>query len=381
MPSGQSVLSPIIYLRRNLRRIFPTLMVIMLAVTLVCSIVTIVGTIDKTVYTLYGYNRYLTGLTPRNSLQVDSVELDKIRALPELGKLFNAHSYQTQVKTIFGKMPFPIFGLEPEARQMLMERCRVRLKAGRLVEEGKPECVLSADVAQNLGLKIGDTVCYPESEDSYAPLPVKLVGVLDGPVWIGITSKLLVDTYSPLTWSGYLAFAPDRSAAAQTRLDDAIERVVTKGKARVWRFSGLVKETRSALANLYLILNIVITIIVISISFVCGLLSSIYFTQRLPEIATLSAIGYPRSRLLNRAAWETVLLCIAGWILGSAFTVTLLWIVRETVMAPRGLILEPFDPRALLFTLPLPVAIGIFAIATIALRLASLDPVSIIERR
>lgn len=381
MPSGHSVLSPIVYLRRNVRRVFPTLMVIMLAVTLVCSIVTIVGTIDKTVFTLYGYNRYLTGLTPRNALRVDEGELKKVRALPELGKLYNAHSYQTQVKTIFGKMPFPIFGLEPEARQMLMERCRVKLKTGRMLEDGKPECVMSAEVAQNLGLKIGDTVCYPESEDSFAPIPVKLVGLLDGPVWIGMTSKLLVDTYSPFTWSGYLAFAPERSPAAQTRLDDAIERVVNKGHARIWRFSGLVRETRSALANLYLILNIVITIIVISISFVCGLLSNIYFTQRLPEIATLSAIGYPRSRLLNRAAWETVLLCLAGWILGSAFTVSLLWIVRETLMTPRGLILEPFDPRALMFTLPLPVAIGTFAIVTIALRLSSLDPVSIIERR
>lgn len=381
MLSNSTVLSPILYLRRNIRRVLPTMLVIVLAVTLVCSIVTIVGTIDKTVFTLYGYNRYLTGVTPRNALRVNEDELVKVRALPELGKLYQAHSYQTQVKTIFGKMPFPLFGLEPEARALLMERCQIRLKSGRLIEENKPECMMSAEVAQNLGLKIGDNVCYPESEDSFAPVPIKLVGLLEGVVWIGLTSRALVDRLSPFTWAGYLAFAPTYSDAAQSRLDDAIERVVSKGNARVWRFSGLVKETQSALTNLYLILNIVIVIIVVSISFVCGLLSNIYFTQRLPEIATLSAIGYPRSRLFRRAAWETVILCLFGWILGSIVTISLLWVVKLIFMAPRGLILEPFDLHALAFTLPLPVFIGFFAIVTIAVRLNSLDPVSIIERR
>ena len=381
MPSTHSVLSPVLYLRRNVRRVLPTMLVIVLAVTLVCSIVTIVGTIDKTVFTLYGYNRYLTGITPRNALRVNEEELAKIRALPEIGKFYQAHSYQTQVKTIFGKMPFPLFGLEPEARQMLMDRCHVHLKSGRLIEEGEPECMMSAQVAQNLGFKIGDNVCYPEAEDSFAPVPIKLVGLLEGDVWIGMTSRALVDRLSPFTWAGYLAFAPTKDDTAQRHLDDAIERVVNKGHARVWRFSGLVKETQSALTNLYLILNIVIVIIVVSISFVCGLLSNIYFTQRLPEIATLSAIGYPRSRLLNRAAWETILLCLFGWIFGSLFTVSLLWTVKQIFMTPRGLILEPFDLHALMFTLPLPFAIGFFAIVTIALRLNSLDPVSIIERR
>src|SRR5262249_31605325 len=151
--------------RRNLNKTLPMAFVIMLAVTLVASVVSIVHSIDQTVYTLYGYNRYLTGLTPRNALTVYPTEGEKIRKLPELGALYPAHSYQVMVKTIFGKMFFTIFGLEPEGRKTLMERCGVTLSQGRLPEDGKPEAVISEEVAKNLGLKIGDVLLKPEAED------------------------------------------------------------------------------------------------------------------------------------------------------------------------------------------------------------------------
>jgi hypothetical protein len=55
--------------------------------------------------------------------------------------------------------------------------------------------------------------------------------------------------------------------------------------------------------------------------------------------------------------------------------------VRDLFLAPKGLVLNVQDPVAAAFTLPLPITIVIFAVATIGLRLSTLDPVSIIERR
>lgn len=375
------ILSPFVYFRRNLGRTMPIVFVITLAVVLVAGVVSIVNSIDLTVFTLYGYNRYITGLTPRNALVIDPAEVAKVRKLPELGMLYPTHSYQTLVKTTFGKMPFPIFGMDAKGRDELMRRAQIRLTEGRMVKDGEPEAVISDSIARNLGLKVGDILSKPTSEDSYAPIEVKLVGLLHGPVWLGLTSKALVDLYSPFTFTGYLAFSPNNDQAQQRRLDVAIDHVINKGKARVWKFAGLVRETRSALSNLYLILNIVIGIIVFAISFVCGLLANIYFTQRLPEIATLSAIGYSRGQLLRRALGDTALLCIVGWLIGLVLTVGLLSLVQQIALAPKGLMLNPADWQAFRFTLPLPITITLFAVVTIGLRLKTLDPVSIIERR
>jgi hypothetical protein len=377
----ESVLSPLLYCRRNLGKTLPMAFVITLAVTLVASVVSIVRSIDLTVYTLYGYNRYLTGLTPRNSLAIDDDVVAKVKASPDLGLLCATHSYQVMVKTIFGKMPLPLFGLNREGREELMARSHQHIVQGRMVIEGQPEAVVADAVARNLGLKVGDIISQPSATDAYAPVPIRLVGLLHGPVWLGLTSKSFVDANSPYTFTGYLAFAKTRSVAQQRKLDHEIEKAVDKGKARVWQFSGLVNETKSALSNLYLILDIVVAIIVFAISFVSGLLSNIYFTQRLPEIATLSAIGYSRARLLRRAVEETALLCTLGWLLGIGLTVALMTAVRDLFLAPKGLVLNVQDPVAAAFTLPLPITIVIFAVATIGLRLSTLDPVSIIERR
>ena len=153
-----------------------------------------------------------------------------------------------------------------------------------------------------------------------------------------------MDRESPYNFVGYLAFARTGSAADQARLADAIDRSLNKGKGRVWKFAGLVQEAQSALSNLYLIMNIVIGIIVFAISFVCGLLFNIYFTQRMPEIAMLSAIGYARAQLILRAIGETIALCLFGWALGGLVTFGLLLAIREAFMAPRGLLLNPVDP-------------------------------------
>lgn len=374
-------LHPLTYFRRNLGRALPISFVIMLAVALVAGVVSIVHSIDLTVFTLYGYSRYLTGLTPRNALEIDSQQLKRVQSLPDAGYLFPTHSYNLMVKTIFGKMPLPLFGLSASGRAMILQRAHIHLAAGRMPAHGATEAVLSTAVARNIGAHIGSIIAGPSSQDDYAPEPIRLVGLLDGPVWLGLTSRSMVDRLSPFTFTGCMVFARSADPAAQRRVDREVSAVLDKGQTREWTYSYLVREEKSALSNLYLILHIVVGIIVFSIAFMCGLLANIYYTQRLPEIATLSAIGYSRSRLLWRAVGETAILTSVGWLLGVAGTVGMLALLLDLELRPRGLLLNIMDPGAFTFTLPLPAAILLFALLTIGVRLRTLDPVGIIERR
>ena len=353
--------------------------VITVAVALVASVVTLVASIDLTVMTMYGYNRYFTVVTPRNALEV-SEEVDAaIQREPLTSRVYTGKPAFTFVKTIFGKMPFVVFGVEPEARDELIRRCGLRLASGRLPEENKPEVALSAEIARNRRLKLGDVVLKPELEDSYAIVPVKLVGTFEGPVWLAISTRSFIQGHFPVSPGGRLVLAA--SADQQGALDRALERNIDKARGRVWTYHGLVRETRDALSSLYLIMNVVIGIIVFSIAFLLGMLSSIYFTQRLPEFATLAAIGYQRSGLLGRVLGEISLLCVMGWVLGSALCFLVLTVIEAWVMHPRGLLLDPLDLSAYRYTLPLPVAIIGFSLVAIWNRLRTLDPVSIIERR
>ena len=352
---------------------------ITVAVALVASVVTLVGSIDLTVLTMYGYNRYFTVVTPRNALDVIPEVENVIRQEPLADRVFTAKPAFTFVKTIFGKMPFVVFGVTPEARDEMMRRCGLKLASGRLPGENQPEVALSEEIARNRRLKLGDVVLEPEIEDSYSIVPMKLVGTFSGPVWLAVTSRSFIEGHFPVAPRGRLVVAD--SLDLQGALDHSLEKKVDKARGRVWTYHGLVKETREALSSLYLIMNVVIGIIVFSIAFLLGMLSSIYFTQRLPEFATLAAIGYQRSGLLARVVAEITLLCSLGWILGSILTFAVLSGIKAWIMYPRGLLLNPLDWAAYRYTLPLPIAIIGFSVVAIWNRLRTLDPVSIIERR
>jgi len=375
----RSPLSPWLYFRRNPGKTLPVAFVIVVSVALVASVVSLVDSIDLTVLTMYGYQKHFAVVTPRNALAVSPEIADVLRRQPRVAEIYPARPAFTVVKTIFGKMPFVVFGLPPEGRQCALARCGLRVASGRLPEEGKPEVALHADIARNRRLRLGDVVLEPDSEDSYSIVPMKLVGTFEGPVWLAMTSESFIRRHFPVAVQGYVVFA--RNAAEQRVLDRALDRAVDNRRARVWTYATLVKDTKDALSSLYLIMTVVIAIIVFAIAFLTGMLANIYFTQRLPEFATLAAIGYQRRALLLRVLGETGLLCLIGWALGSVVTVGVLYGIKAWIMTPRGMLLDPFDFAAYRFTIPLPLTIAAFALIAIGRRLWRLDPVSVIERR
>jgi putative ABC transport system permease protein/lipoprotein-releasing system permease protein len=146
-------------------------------------------------------------------------------------------------------------------------------------------------------------------------------------------------------------------------------------------FQNLVKELRDSLSSMYLIMAVVNGTVIFVIALMSGMLSNIYFTQRIAEFAVLAAIGYQRARLIARVVAETALLTLAGWLLGALVTLVVLSYFKTAVFEPRGMIIDPTDWFAYKYTIPIPFSITLFAVATIALRLMRLDPVTIIERR
>ncbi len=372
-------LSPWVYFRRNLGKTLPVSFVVVVAVALVASVVTLIDSIDTTVLTMYGYQRFLTVVTPRNALDVADDLVATIRKEPLTTQMYVGQPAFTVVKTIFGKMPFVVFGLDSKGRNAVISRCGLRLRSGRLPVDGQPEIVLHEDIARNRGLTLGDVVLKPDSEDSYSIVPMRLVGTLEGPVWFAMTSQEFIENHFPLSPHGQIVLT--KSPEDQSRLDAILDKKLDKSRSRLWTYASLVRETRDALGSLYLIMTIVISIVVFAISFLTGMLANIYFTQRLPEFATLAAIGYQRNSLLFRVFGEIAILCAIGWGLGALLNLGVLYAIKTQIMNPRGLLLDPLDYAAYRYTLPLPITITVFAITAIGNRLRSLDPVSIIERR
>ena len=360
----------------------PLAFVIVLSVFLIASVVTIVNSIDLTVLTIYNYTRAFTPVIPRSGrLRVPEDIQAKIRKTPGVDRTIETSGFFFNVNTVFGQLPFVCFAVGDEDRAYLMKRAGDSLAEGHMPTPGLPEAVISEGLARNKKLHIGGYVADPNESDNImiSPVKVKLVGVLKGPTWMAFTSKEFADNALPYVPRSVLVTAKD--VPDQLRFGDNLYNTLDRKRVQIFSFNKLVDQLRTSLASMYLIMHLVNGTVIFVVALMAGMLSNIYFTQRISEFAVLAAIGLRRSTLVWHAVSETAILTSLGWVLGVLVNWGLLSLMQGSLFEPRGMLINPRDPYAVLNTLPIPVFITLFAVLTISIRLAKLDPVTIIERR
>jgi len=356
--------------------------VIVLSVFLIASVVTIVNSIDLTVLTIYGYTRYFNPVIPRaGHLRVDKHSLGVIDISPDHDRTIESSGFFFNVNTVFGRLPFVCLGVADADRDYLIHRAGDSLGEGRMPIAGMPEAVVSEGIVRNRRLKLGDVIASPADSGALlsVPDPVKLVGILHGPTWIAFTSKQYTDSALPLVPHSVLVTT--HNVKDQVSFGDSLFNTLDKRRVEVFSFHSLVNELRSTLSSMYLIMALVNGTVIFVVAMMAGMLSNIYFTQRVSEFAVLSAIGLRRRTLILHAVSETAILTSIGWVLGILVTWGMMSALRGRVFEPRGMLINPHDLFAYAYTLPIPIFITLFAIATISIRLNQLDPVTIIERR
>ena len=382
-------LSPFTYLTRNPSKVLPMGFVIVLCVFLIAAVASIANSIDLTVRTIYRYTEFFTYVIPQRSTQ--SVPMDQRAVLemqPEIDRIIEGGVFFVNIKTVVGRLPFVVIGSTPEERDYLLKRIRATLVEGRMPEEGKPEVVVSQPILENRNLKLGDVIAGPLDDGGIAgsPVPVKVVGVLKSDIWVAMSSRTFTDKTFLLTPKCLLF-----TTKVPSDLDVVNERLMPVGrkgdgflspeKVNVLTRANLLAEVRDSLSSMYMIMEVVSATVIFVIALMSGMLSNIYFTQRIPEFGVLAALGIRRARLMMKIVWETVILTVIAWAIGSVLSVFLLTYLAANVFKQRGLFLDAMDPWAYQHTLPIPVAITIFAMVTVWVRLKRLDAVSVIERR
>jgi ABC-type antimicrobial peptide transport system permease subunit len=111
-----------------------------------------------------------------------------------------------------------------------------------------------------------------------------------------------------------------------------------------------------------------------------GLLSLLYYMQRLSEFAVLQAIGYSKWFLLRRVGLESLGLTFAAWLMGLLLSEVILGVLLRFFLNP-AIHLTVWDVRPILFTSPFPLMTGLSAAIAVGWSLGRLDPVTIIDRR
>lgn len=377
---GSRPLAPWVFPVRNVGKSAPFLLVIVLAVLLIVGIVAIMDSIPLSVSKVYGYSRYLTGATPRGDVSFFPVLKEHFERSPiSIERTVVGRTVIFNVESIVGKWPFVLHGITNDDAEYIIKKAGLGRLHGRLPTPGAPEAVITEPIARNLNLRIGSVLLRPDDEKNYSPQTVRVVGICDGDEWFAFSSyEYLKENHFPPV-DVLMVFAPNQRE--QRSLDRWAEESLKGKKAVVFTYPTLEKETAETFDILFQILNLVVALLVSVITLMMGMLINIYLGQRVAEFGLLQAMGFTKRRLARRAFVEALIVVLFGWILGIAVAWCLLFLVKGTLMDPRGFYINPLDAKAYLYSLPVPIAILFAAAVTVFWRFRRFDPISVIERR
>jgi predicted lysophospholipase L1 biosynthesis ABC-type transport system permease subunit len=285
-----------------------------------------------------------------------------------------------------GATSVPIYGIAEADLPALLDLFGLHLQAGRWPRPRTNEFVISAAIAANRDLHLGDVIGGERDSDDMLvvddlPVEMVVVGILapDRP-WIGFASYEYLNSheFTRSRGSRLLIVAYDGQKPV---LDAWLTKSLDATQTRIITYATEEREFKEMTESLVLTFAALECMIAAVAAIALGTLNYVFFTQRREEFGVLSAIGHSRRWLTWRTLGETGSVVGMAWAAGAALCGIGLLGVQHLIYGPRGLTIDFFNPAPWLLTLPIPLAVVLASVGTIRWMLSRLDPVAIIEQR
>jgi heme exporter protein D len=383
--SNRPLSSLTFYLRHRRRGVLMVLgaALMVLGVTLP---VFLLSAITSAMMPYFDYLQHVSVVSPVHAELAPGV-VGQVRGHPAVERAIPAISLGVQmILPPGGGTDVRIYGVSEADLPVLLELFGVQVQEGRLPRPRTNDILLSAAIAANRDLHVGDVIGGETGGDDALivdNLPTEMVvaGILspDRP-WIGFASYEYLRSHELTSSRGPRLLVIPREGQKQT-LDNWLETSVDSTQTRITTHGAEEREYREMTTALVLTFALLECMIAAVAAVALATLNHIFFTQRSEEFGVLNAMGRSRLWLVWRTMKETGSVVGAAWIIGAALCGVGLLGMQSLVYGPRGLELDFFNPTPWLLTLPVPLAVALASVGTIAWMLHRLDPVAVIERR
>jgi hypothetical protein len=390
-------LSALTYYRRNITRTLPIGGAIVISVFLVAAIVTLLNSVDQSIATNYGFVQRFSVVASNLERDISPALRERITALKSgkdapLSRMISATPYLIPLRTIFGEMPVPVYGIEPNEMPLLAGVLKTRLVEGRWPRRNQPEVVMSRAWANAFQTRVGGYITPGNERLPSLPQKQKLVGILDGGENIALTDRtyLLLELPEAVQRTSYLLIPKNQQSLQRLNVRmQAFLTQPTKWKlsgddvrfSRLYTYKGLVEELRKSLGFLFKFLAIADALVIGAVALMAGFLANIYFEQRLSEFGCCRRLDSPRAfgaprDCRNRIAGRSRMAVRPGADVAAfpTFPTILHGAAGPGVGAPQCFGIA-------IYVYPTPIIVGIASLATVLLRLYRTDPIEIMERR
>jgi len=332
------------------------------------------------------YLQHVSVVSPIHS-ELDPGVVGQIRSHPAVARTIPAIPLSVQmILPPGGGTDVSIYGVTEADLPILLELFGVHVQEGRLPRARSDEIVLSAAIAANRGLHVGDVIGGETDTGNvlvFDDLPTEMVvvGILspDRP-WVGFASyEYLYSHELTSSRNPHLLVIPHEGQ--KQALDGWLEESIDSTQTRITIYDVQERDYREMTTSVVITFTLLECMIAVVAAVTLAALNHIFFTQRQEEFGVLNALGRTRRWLVLRTMRETGSVVGVAWVAGAALCALGLLGMQSLVYGPRGLTIDFFALAPWLLTLPVPLATIAVGAGTIARTLSKLDPVAVVERR
>jgi ABC-type antimicrobial peptide transport system permease subunit len=332
------------------------------------------------------YLQHVSAISPVHS-ELDPGIVGQVRSHPAVARTIPAIPLgMRMILPPGGGTDVNIYGISEADLAILLELFDMHVQEGRLPQPRSNEIVLSAAIAANRDLHVGDVIGGETDDDNTLfvdnlPTEMVVVGILspDNP-WIGFASYEYLRSHELTSSRGARLLIIPQEGQKQV-LDEWLEESLDPTQTRITTYAILEREYREMTTATVLTFAALECMIAAVAAIALATLNHIFFTQRQEEFGILNAVGRSRLWLVWRTMKETGSVVGVAWVVGAALCGIGLFCMQNLVYGPRGLNLDFFSIAPWLLTMPLPLAVALASVGTITWMLHKLDPVAVIERR
>jgi ABC-type lipoprotein release transport system permease subunit len=332
------------------------------------------------------YLQHVSVVSPIHA-ELDAGVVGQIKSHPTVARTIPAIRLGMQmVLPPGGGTDVNIYGVSEADLPVLLESYGLHVQEGRLPRPRSNEMVLSAAIATNRDLHVGDVIGgETDNGETFVvdDLPTEMVvaGILspDRP-WIGFASYEYLHSHELTSSRSPRLLIISRQGQKQA-LDKWLEGSAASTQTHVATHAIAEREYREMMTATVLTFAALEYMIAAVAAIALATLNHIFFTQRREEFGILNALGRSRRWLVLRTMKETGSVAGIAWVVGAVLCGIGMLGVQSLVYGPRGLTVDFFSLSPWLLTLPLPLSVVAASAGVVAWMLHCLDPVSVIERR
>lgn len=360
------------YFINNKKRFVIVTLAIMLGVFLLYSLSTVIKSMET------AYDR--ATLEPMKSFSILSARgpflsdstIDNIKKIDSVEKVIPLVEYYISVKmNIGGYNGTSMYIVKPDDIDYLMDLMGLRHTEGRTPVMGSLETILNKDVAQNLGVKIGDKIGSGLDNNVRFPEQYTVVGLMEGNSLVSFAGLLIDDAqkYSVL-------IVPKEGRHDEM---DRILQTYQSSQMDVKTYNIALDLVSTTMNSINLLITAIGITVVVIISACIGFLCYIYYIQRQNEYGLLWAIGYTRQQVINRAFMEIGIMNLAGFLAGISLSIIAGLIMKIAFYQSLGQIMSVFNLDALAKAACVPIFSTFFSLVPIWRLMKKSDPIHVMD--